>query len=291
MKQYYDLENKDIKFTKDKGLLLGDTIIPVDEYGRILINHYGPAYMVKYYSYADVIFGDLPKGTFKDKIVIIGAAATGLGDVWPTPFAHEAFPGVEKHAVVINNILQKNFIYRNNSTLLYDLLFIAVIGLGYFLPKFSPVRAPIVVVFVLILILLANYALFAYLKMWVNLVNPVLQFILVTSTVITFKFFTEDKQKRFIKGAFSQYLSPAVIENLVNNPDMLKLGGERKVLTALFSDVAGFSTISEKLSPEELVELLNNYLTEMSEIILKYGGTIDKYEGDAIIAFFGAPGI
>ncbi len=291
LKQYYGLKNEDIRFLPGKGISLGNTVIPLDEYGRIFINHYGPPYTVKRYSYEKIMFGEFPPGTFKDKIVLIGAAATGLGDTWPTPFAHEAFPGVEKHATVISNILQEKFIYRNDSTLLVDLLFIVAIGLGlgYFLPKFSPIKASFFVIFVLVLVFLANYALFFYSKMWINLVYPVLQLIVITSTVITYKFFTEDKQKRFIKRAFSQYLSPAVIENLVNNPDMLKLGGERKVLTAFFSDVAGFSTISEMLSPEELVELLNVYLSEMTEIILKYGGTVDKYEGDAIIAFFGAP--
>ncbi|MGK0289370.1 MAG: adenylate cyclase, partial [bacterium] len=95
--------------------------------------------------------------------------------------------------------------------------------------------------------------------------------------------------KRFIQGAFKQYLSPDVIDRLVANPNLLKLGGERKELTAFFSDVQGFSTISESLEPEELVELLNEYLTEMTEIVMKYDGTVDKFEGDAIIAFFGAP--
>jgi len=107
--------------------------------------------------------------------------------------------------------------------------------------------------------------------------------------IVLFKFFGEEKDKRFIKSAFQQYLSPKVIDQLVDDPKMLKLGGEKKEITAFFSDVQGFSTISESLPPEELVELLNEYLTAMTDIIMKYDGTVDKFEGDAVIAFFGAP--
>ena len=104
-----------------------------------------------------------------------------------------------------------------------------------------------------------------------------------------FKYANQEKEKRFIKGAFSQYLAPAVINQLIDNPKMLELGGEEKVLTAFFSDIKGFSTFSEKLTPKELVNLLNLYLTEMTDVVLEYGGTVDKFVGDAIVAFFGAP--
>jgi adenylate cyclase len=105
----------------------------------------------------------------------------------------------------------------------------------------------------------------------------------------SFNLFNETRQKKFIKGVFSQFLSPKVVKQLVDNPDLLKLGGNQNRLTAFFSDVAGFSGISEKLTPQQLVTLLNEYLTAMTDIILKHEGTIDKYEGDAIIAFWGAP--
>lgn len=119
--------------------------------------------------------------------------------------------------------------------------------------------------------------------------RPVITIIFTYMGIMVYRFLTEEKEKRFIRGAFAQYLAPSVIEQLTNNPEFLKLGGEKKVLTAFFSDVAGFSTISEKLSPDELVNLLNEYLTEMTDIVLEHSGTVDKFEGDAIIAFFGAP--
>ena len=106
---------------------------------------------------------------------------------------------------------------------------------------------------------------------------------------IIYKFILYDRQKNYIKKAFMQYLSPEVVKQVIANPGLLKLGGERREITAYFSDVAGFTSISEKLSPEEIVSLLNKYLTAMTDIILANGGTVDKYEGDAIVAFFGAP--
>ncbi|MBU3916203.1 adenylate/guanylate cyclase domain-containing protein, partial [bacterium] len=109
------------------------------------------------------------------------------------------------------------------------------------------------------------------------------------ATINIYLFVLERKEKSYIKNAFGQYLSPKVIEDLVNDPSKLSLGGERREMTAFFSDVQGFSTISESLTPDELVQLLNDYLTEMCAIIAKHDGTIDKFEGDAIIAFWGAP--
>lgn len=110
---------------------------------------------------------------------------------------------------------------------------------------------------------------------WINTLLPLFEIATVYVAITIFKYFTEAKQKKFIQNAFGQYLSPDIIKDLVKDPDKLKLGGEQKVLTAFFSDVAGFSTFSEKLSPEELVELLNVYLTEMTDILMKYGGTVE----------------
>ena len=112
---------------------------------------------------------------------------------------------------------------------------------------------------------------------------------LVYFGITLYRFTFEEKEKRFIKSAFSQYLAPAVVDQLVENPKLLNLGGEDKVLTAFFSDLEGFSSISEQLTAGELVILLNEYLTEMTDIVMQYEGTVDKFEGDAIIAFFGAP--
>jgi adenylate cyclase len=122
-----------------------------------------------------------------------------------------------------------------------------------------------------------------------NLIYPLLVIILVYITITAYKYLVESRQKRFIRSAFSTYLAPTVVKKLIESPEGLELGGEERDITAFFSDVQGFTSISEKLTPAELVELLNEFLTEMTDIILEHEGTVDKFEGDAIIAFFGAP--
>ena len=196
---------------------------------------------------------------------------------------------MEIHANLINSILNNDHIRVPNDW--EKFLLILLLGIVASLPT-SLVRsmaafifsfAVIAVYFFVAVILFWNYSI------WLEIVSAVNVIILSVIIVLSYRYITEEREKKYIKGAFQHYLSPTIIEQLVENPDMLSLGGERKVLTAYFSDVAGFSSISEKLSPEELVSLLNEYLTEMCDIILGYEGTVDKFEGDAIIAFFGAP--
>jgi adenylate cyclase len=125
---------------------------------------------------------------------------------------------------------------------------------------------------------------------WVlNMMYPLAVILLIYASVTVYRYLVETRQKKFVKDAFSTYLAPSVVKNLLESPEKLVLGGEKRVITAFFSDVQGFTSISESLPPEELVELLNEFLTEMTDIILRHEGTVDKFEGDAIIAFFGAP--
>ncbi|MGA1868948.1 MAG: CHASE2 domain-containing protein [bacterium] len=290
LKEYYDLDNNDIQLILGKGIQLGDTYIPLDKKGRILINYYGPERTFTYYSFADIIQRNLPAGTFKDKIVLIGGSATGLGDIWPTPFS-QSMAGIEKHATVISNILQEDFLYRNRNTFLCDIALILVIGLvlGLLLPKLSPIKGSLCGFFIFILVIGVTYSFFFFFHIWINLVYPVLNAMVISTVVITYKFFTEEKEKRVIKGAFKQYLNPTLVEELAENPDSLRLGGGKKELTVLFSDIRGFTTISEGLTPEQLVHIINTYLSAMTKIILRNNGLVDKFIGDAIMAIFGAP--
>jgi len=134
-----------------------------------------------------------------------------------------------------------------------------------------------------------NFFHFTVNSMWLNSVIPGIAIIMGFISVTTSQYISEQRSKRFIQGAFGRYLSPKVIHQIVENPDLLELGGEKRVMTAFFSDVAGFTSISEKLQPNELVTLLNDYLTKMTDVIHEFDGTVDKFEGDAIIAFWGAP--
>jgi adenylate cyclase len=226
----------------------------------------------------------------KDKIILIGGTAAALHDLHTTPYG-PLYPGVEVHANMIENILQQDFLERPSWVPVLDVAIILVTGilLGVVALYFKAVGTAVLLVVGVGGYLVFDYMLFTQQGLWVHTVFPVFSQFLVYFGITLYRFTFEEKEKRFIKSAFSQYLAPAVVEQLVENPKLLNLGGENKVLTAFFSDLEGFSSISEQLTAGELVILLNEYLTEMTDIVMQYEGTVDKFEGDAIIAFFGAP--
>ncbi|MBU2645178.1 adenylate/guanylate cyclase domain-containing protein [bacterium] len=273
-----------------EGFALGKKWIQTASDGTVMINFRGPAYTFPHYSVFDVINHKIAKEKLKDKIVILGATETGIYDLRTTPFG-SAFPGVEVHANLIDNLLRDDYLYQSDFINFMSFLMILFSGLiiGLILTKLRALQGLIFSLLYLVGYFAGNLWLLFNERTWTSFVH-VLGVILVNwFAIVLFKFFGEEKDKRFIKGAFQQYLSPKVIDQLVNDPGLLKLGGEKREITAFFSDVQGFSTISESLTPEELVELLNEYLTAMTDIVMKYDGTVDKFEGDAVIAFFGAP--
>lgn len=290
IRQYRGMDKSDIEILPGKGIRFGTTVIPTDNQGRMLINYYGPTRTISYYSFSDVLDGAYPEGTFKDKILLVGGAATGLGDVWFTPFT-QSLPGVEKHATVISNILNEEFVSRGKNTVYIEVVFILLIGLllGYYLPRLSSTRAMGVTVGTIILVLAGNYLIFRFANLWVNMVYPIFNIIIVSFGVIIFQYFTEEREKKKIKQAFKQYLNPALVEQLSSSHDSLKLGGEQKELTVLFSDIRSFTSISEGMTPEQLVALINTYLSLMTKVIMDEDGVVDKFIGDAIMAIYGAP--
>lgn len=280
-----DMENWGLK-----QLRVGSKIIPTDRGGAMYINFAGPSRSFPYYSAVDVLNESVDTEAFEGAIVLIGLTATGLFDLRITPFS-AVYPGVEIHANAIENILKEKYVYHPWWIPLGELISIALMGLllSCILPLLQPMRSFIVSVFMVCCIIGISFYMFAVHSMWFppffTVVTAIGTFIGVNLT----RFILEERERRFIKSAFSQYLSPQFVSQLVEEPDMLKLGGEEKVLTVLFTDIVGFTSISERFTPSQLIEFLNNYTTEMSDIIMQHGGTIDKYSGDAIMAFFGAP--
>ncbi len=271
-------------------ILIGELLIPTDKSGRFLINYRGGYRTFPYVSVLDILEEKIPDGELKDKIVILGGTAAGLFDIKISPFS-QVFPGPEIHANVVDNILYGDFLQQPWWTPLFDIL--AMIVAGLFLGVVLPRAGVLAGAGAGIAIFSSHIVLCQYLfseNGWVlNMVYPLLVTVLVYVGVTAFKYLTESRQKRYIKRAFSAYLAPVVVDKLIESPEMLELGGEEREITAFFSDVQGFTSISESLAPKALVAFLNDFLTEMTDIILKYEGTVDKFEGDAIIAFFGAP--
>lgn len=240
----------------------------------------------------EIKYGMTAAEAFGNKVVLVGATATGIYDMRVTPFS-ENYPGVEIHAQVIDSILNNNFITRPLFANIYGLALIIglAIVLGILIPLISAVRGAVLVVVLSIgLISLDFFYFFMNKGWWMPLIYPAIQMGVVFFAVTIYRYATEEREKRWIKDTFGRYLAPSVVEQLTKNPEMVKLGGESLEMTAFFSDIRGFSTISEKLGdPQLLVQLLNDYLSVMAHVIESYEGTVDKYEGDAIIAFWGAP--
>ena len=276
----------------------GLSALPLDPSGRMILRYHGPAGTYRSYSIAALInsWARIEEGLepqvrpeeFAGKTVLVGGGAPGLLDLRPTPLS-PVFPGVEIQATALDNIMRHDA-FRESGTLI-------LIALVLVFAVFTAVTSSLLqhvwqqVLFLLAALLLpfaASRAAFAS-GVWLGLAAPETAVLLGFLGSALVNYTVEGRQRRFIKSVFSHYLSPQVIERIVEDPGRLKLGGEKREVTSFFSDIAGFTSISEKLSPEELVNFLNEYLSEMTEIILESGGTLDKYEGDAIIAFWNAP--
>ena len=267
--------------------------------GSALINYTGPYRTYPQYSMADVISGTVPPETFRDKIVLIGPTALGLGDMRNTPFANQdpVYMGVEVHANIIDNLLHseekgRGFLQRTGYQEMADVAFILLFGLGFgfLFSRVTPLYSTI-----LVILALAAYAWFVYFGfaqkgLWFSFVIPAGTLAADYVAITSVRMIREEREKRKIRKTFSQYLSPGVIELIEKDPEKyIRPGGEEKELTVLFSDIRGFTTISESLTPDELVLLLNEYFGKMTDIVFATDGTLDKYIGDAIMAFWGSP--
>jgi adenylate cyclase len=223
-----------------------------------------------------------------DSFIIVGFIATGTTDIGVNPFDGE-YVNVGTHAVVYNTILQRSFLDDAPWWVSGLIAIVAAFGLSLVIMNRKPSIEIIIGFAVTVLLATGFVVIFVMTGIFIHPFVPLLACFstFLVSTIVSF--LRTEKEKGFIRNAFSHYLSSEVIREIISNPDSLKLGGTKKHMTAVFTDIKGFSTISEKLTPEDLVRLLNQYLSSMSDIILDLKGTIDKYEGDAIIAFFGAP--
>ncbi len=223
-----------------------------------------------------------------DRITLTGLTATGTQDIGAIPL-HNEYARVGTYHNTINTIVQKQFIKRVNWPINLILMLIIALAMGYVIKRLDAKRSLITMMVTFIVLNVVVMLVFALLNVWMQQLGMVLSMFLPASAIVAIKFMREENQKRFIKNAFSFYLSPSVIDEIIKDPESLELGGEDREITIFFSDIKGFSTISEKLTPQDLVKRLNEYLTEMTDIVLKYNGTVDKYIGDAIMAFYGAP--
>jgi len=262
-------------------------VVHPDAIGRMMINYEGDVNTYPYVSIADVVNHKFAPGTFRGKIVLVGASATGIGDLRSTPFAGINYPGVEIHANVIDNILNRHFLFRGANQVAVDLVLILLLGVP--LGMWLALTQPRSMLYGLLLLVPFGFGVwYAFLHgWWLNFIVPSGTLVANVGFVAVYRALVEEKEKRRVRGAFQQYLSPEVIRRLLENPDLVK--PRKTEITVMFTDVRGFTTISEKLDAQELALLLNEYLTDMTRIVFHHNGTLDKYIGDAVMAFWGAP--
>jgi len=264
-----------------------------------LINYAGPYHSYPQYSMVDVISGTVPAEAFRDKIVFVGGTALGIGDLRNTPFEKQGsgYMGVEIHANILDNLLhsaepERTFLTRGLTEEMVDIGFIVFFGLalGLWFGHSRPLVATITAAVVMGAFLGFVYFGFAHWGRWYSVVIPAATLLGSYASITSFRVIHEEREKRKIRKTFSQYLSPGVIALIEKDPQKyIHPGGEVQDLTVMFSDIRDFTSLSEGLTPDELVNLLNQYLSAMTDILFRNLGTLDKYIGDAIMAFWGSP--
>jgi adenylate cyclase len=265
--------------------------VPTDQNGRFWVhfNKHDPA---RYVSAKDVLQGRVPRDRVEGKLVLLGTSAVGLLDIKTTPVS-AAIPGVEIHAQILESALTKSSLSYPNYAVGVELLVAVFVGLAIIIVA-PMLRASIVIALGAIIaaaLIGTSWYLYSQYNVLIDFTYPLLSSALVYLALVFMNYIKEQKQRQQIRAAFGYYLSPALVEQLARSPEKLVLGGEERRMTVLFSDVRGFTTISEqyKHDPQGLTRLMNQFLTPLTNAIIERKGTIDKYIGDAIMAFWNAP--
>jgi adenylate cyclase len=263
-------------------------ILPIDKFGQMLISYQGGFKSFRYISFYDALMGFVQAEYFKDKIVLVGSSLPGLFDLRTIPL-QATFPGVEVNANVIYQLLHSNYIYQMDAVTEFFLILLFSILVALLLIYPRPIGSIALTVLLIIFIFFISLLALEEFSFWLPMVPLMLTLILAFAVTYVYRYLFEEKDKRQIRKIFSHYVSSSVVEVLLKNPEKVKLGGEKKFCTVLFSDIVGFTTIAESMEPAKLVHLLNDFLTSMTSVIFNHKGMLDKYEGDAIMAVFGAP--
>jgi adenylate cyclase len=265
--------------------------VPTDSNGRLWL-HFAPHDLSRFVSAIDVLEGRVPSDRISGRLVLVGTSAAGLQDIKTTP-VDSAIPGVEINAEVLESILTQSTLLSPSYAVVVELATALVLGLViiWLAPILSPLLLLALGAAVVAVLIGASWYFFTQYRLLLDFTYPLLSSAVIYLTLVFTNFVSEQAKRRQIRSAFGQYLSPTLVEQLAQQPEKLVLGGEQRDMTIMFSDVRGFTTISEiyKSDPQGLTALMNGFLTPLTNAIIDRKGTIDKYMGDAIMAFWNAP--
>ena len=287
------------RFTfRGKNIFFDGRNLPLSERGELLLHYYGKGFQFPTFNVLDIVSAyQAPEGSqfdrvtnrIKDRFTIIGLTAPGLRDLKPTSVTSQS-PGAYIHGILLANLLHGHHIRTANDMWKFISIFIVGIVLGLFIiTVVSFWKNSLIVLLFMMGWALVSFGLFHHYQYWIGFLSYELSFLIIFGLAATYCYSTEGKKRKMIRQLFSHYMSEVLVKELESNPEKAKLGGERRFITIFFSDLANFASLSEKFEPEKIVSLLNDYFTEMSQIILDSKGIIDKYQGDGIMAFWGAP--
>ncbi|MFA5834135.1 MAG: adenylate/guanylate cyclase domain-containing protein [Bacteroidota bacterium] len=272
-----------------------DIVIPIDERGNMVINWIGPWERMKHISFVTLLeaaqdqdevdaFAEQYQGAF----AFVGDVSTGISDIGPIPF-EQSFPLVGLHANTLNTILTGNFLRQIDSTLFIAIVLFLAVLMIFFSYQFSSVVYTVSSIVLLAAYLAAGCLLFIYGNTIVSMIFPSLSIIVSTSTVLTYRYITEEKEKEQLRARFESYFPPAVVKQMLENPDSLMTKPRSQEITIMFSDIKSFTNHSSRMTPEEISSSLSEYFEAMTAIVFKYEGTVDKFIGDGLMVFYGAP--
>ncbi len=269
---------------------IGELAIPVDHQSGVLVPYIGKQKSFEYLSATDVLNKKIDKEKLNGKITLFGTSAPGLLDLRTTPL-EPAYPGVEVHANIIQGILDGRMLHAPGYTKGFEFIIITLIGiiLTFALPMLSALFSTLIIVASIALLISTNFYAWTSAQLVLPIASPVLLVILLFALQMTYGFFVESRGKRQLAHLFGQYVPPELVEEMSKKMEDINLDGEMRNMSVLFSDVRGFTTISESLEPKELTAYINAFLTPITKVIHDNRGTIDKYMGDAVMAFWGAP--
>ncbi len=269
---------------------IGDLAIPVDQKSGVLVPYIGKQKSFEYISATDVLNKKADPELLKGKIALFGASAPGLLDLRTTPL-EPAYPGVEVHANIVQGILDGRILHAPGYTQGYEFILIVIIGLilTFILPMLSALFSTLIIVASVVLLIGTNFFAWTNAQLVLPIASPVLLVILLFALQMTYGFFVESRGKRELANKFGKYVPPELVEELSESMTEINLEGEMRHMSVLFSDVRGFTSISESLEPKELTDYINGFLTPITKVIHDNRGTIDKYMGDCVMAFWGAP--